>query len=249
MSLYAILEALRAAAWTIDPITANLIMARRDAVDVTAAGFLADSGVDFADPSDTLALAPIVEELARYVNPAKPRVYLCHPYSAPTAEERAANVRNARKWLRWFVDNTTWAIGMPWIEHVEELDEATYRERGIEDDKALIEGHTLVVCVTNKLTTGMRAEYSHARHCGIGAVDFTHIPGMTFEPPAPGSELAKTLRSVIEAVAPGTLRPVDAFGVPIRHGARPRVEGCPSSECGIRNACTGHAGCPQPQRG
>lgn len=251
MSLYAIREALRGLAAIIDPITANLIIARRDAAiagepsTVTPDMLLADSGVDVVETSDALSLTFVADALDAYARPVKPRVYLCHPFSAPTAEARAANIRNARRWLRWFVDNTTWAIGMPWVEYVEELDEATYRERGIEDDKALIEGHTLLVCVTNLLTTGMQAEYRHARSCAIDALDFTAIPEMTFEPPAPGSSLATVLRAVIAQVAPGTLRPVDAFGVPVRHGAQPRVDGCPSNECEIRNACTGHAGCPR----
>lgn len=252
MSLYAILEALRATVRTIDPVIKTLILARRDEVaageltPVSPTTLLAQTDIDIAAEPDDLSMAPIVEELERYANPVKPRVYLCHPFSAPTKEERDANIQNTLAWLQWFVDNTTWAVGAPWISYVLALSEATYRERGIEDDKALIEGHTLLVCVTTEMTSGMRAEYGHARSRGIGAIDFTCIPGMTFAPPELGSDLAKTLRRVIEAVAPGTVRPVDFAGRPIPQGVRPRVDGCTSNECSIRNACTGSAACPAP---
>lgn len=257
VSLAAILEALRSAAATIDPLTRALITRRRDdAIEGhRVAGLvdtlLADAGVDVAAEPDELSIAIIVEALDRYVNPTKPCVYLCHPFSATDKSdpvkakaEEAANIQNALAWLQWFVDNTTWAVGAPWIPYVLALSERTYRERGIEDDKTLIEGHSHLICVSNRRTSGMGAEHAHACQIGVHALDFTGVPDMTFEPPAPGSDLAKLLRQLIDGLVPGTLRPVDAFGVPIPQGARRRIDGCTSNECAIRNACTGSAACP-----
>lgn len=193
MSILAIYEALRVAARTVDPITE---------------GYTGGAG---GAPGE-LAIWPIVEELARYVQPAKPRAYVCHPVSAfkPDGsydpEGVRANLANARKWLRWLVDNTNWAVSMPWMPYVEELDEETYRERGIEDDLVLIDGHSVLVLVSDRVSSGMASERHYATARKIPMIDLTVFG--CFTPPARGTEAFNMLRTVLDTIMPGTVRPL-----------------------------------------
>ncbi len=66
--------------------------------------------------------------------------YLAHPVSAPDQVGIDANLASARAWLKWLVDNTDWAISAPWIPYVETLAEASYRDRGLADDLAMVRG-------------------------------------------------------------------------------------------------------------
>jgi hypothetical protein len=101
--------------------------------------------------------------------------YLAHPVSAPTPEGIAANLANARAWLKWLVDNTPWAISCPWIPYVESLAEESYRERGLADDLAMLgRGHDLVVLVGGRVSTGMAMERDHAAS-RMPVVDLTPI--------------------------------------------------------------------------
>lgn len=202
MSIHAIYEALDSAVTTVDPL-----------IQQYAGELKIELGVE-APPwaHDDLSMRPIVEELAHYVRPAKPRAYVCHPVSAfkPDGsydlEGMKANLANARKWLRWLVDNTNWAVSMPWMPYVEELDEETYRERGIEDDRALIDGHSVLVLVSDRTSSGMRDERSYAEVRLIPVIDLTMFG--CFEPPARGTEAFNTLRTVLDAIMPGTVKPL-----------------------------------------
>ncbi len=195
MSIHAIYEALRSAAATVDPITEGY------------------TGGDDGAPGD-LAIAPIVEELGRYVRPAQPRAYVCHPVSAfkPDGsydlEGVKANLANARAWLRWFVDNTNWSVSMPWLPYVEELDEETYRARGLADDLNLIDGHSLVVMVSNRMPSGMTRERRYAESKLIPLIDLTRFG--CFAPPARGTPAFELLRKVLAAIVPGTVTPLPA---------------------------------------
>ena len=202
MSIHAILEALDAAVTTIDPL-----------IQQYAGELKIELGVE-APPwaHDDLSMRPIVEELARYVRPATPRAYVCHPVSAFKSdgsydlEGMRANLANARKWLRWLVDNTNWAVSMPWMPYVEELDEETYRERGIEDDLVLNDGHSVLVLVSDRASSGMVSERSYAEARMIPVIDLTMFG--CFEPPARGTEAFNMLRTVLDTIMPGTVRPL-----------------------------------------
>lgn len=208
MSIHAIYEALRAAAAAVDPIVAMQTLANH--LDACPAPGLGLCKCDL----DDLSIAPIVEELERYVQPAKPRAYVCHPVSAfkpdgsYDVEGMKANLANARKWLRWFVDNTNWSVSMPWMPYVEELDEETYRERGIEDDLNLIDGHSLVVMVSDQMSSGMTRERHYTQSRLIPLIDLTNFG--CFAPPAPGTDAFELLRKVLDAIVPGTVKPLPA---------------------------------------
>lgn len=132
----------------------------------------------------------------------KLRVYLCHPYTSTNEDEKLQNVYRALAWLRWLVDNTTWAVGIPWLPYVQSLPEETYRERGIEDDKAMIEAHDMLVLTGDRVSAGMMAERDHAAAHGIPWMDLTPVAST---PPEAGSNEYEMVRSFIDAVAPGTL--------------------------------------------
>lgn len=196
MSIHAILEALTSAAAIVDQILGNHVAMETIGVD------------------EDHSIGPIVTALSTYVHPAKPRAYVCHPVSAfrpdgtydPVGMQ--ANLANARAWLRWLVDNTTWAVSMPWMPYVEELDEETYRERGIADDLALIDGHSLLVLVSDRVSSGMKHERSYAMGQMIPIIDLTSFG--CFAPPKPGTDTFDLLRKVLGAIVPGTLRELPA---------------------------------------
>ncbi len=110
--------------------------------------------------------------------------YLAHPVNAPTPEGIAANLVNARAWLRWLVDTKEYlAVSAPWMPYVETLAEEHYRERGLADDLAMLERHEIVILVGGRISSGMALEATRAREIGIPVIDCTRM-GAT-PPPLP----------------------------------------------------------------
>lgn len=102
--------------------------------------------------------------------------YLAQPVSAPAPEGIAANLANARAWLRWLVDTKEYlAVSAPWMPYVETLDEDRYRDRGLEDDLAMLARHDLVILVGGRISSGMNVEAVHARTLGIPVIDCTRM--------------------------------------------------------------------------
>lgn len=104
---------------------------------------------------------------------SKPVVYLAHPVSAPTKAGVNANLTNARAWLKWLVDHTTWAISCPWMAYVETLSEEKYRARGLSDDLAMIGRHSGLILVGGRISTGMEVERQHALHHAVPVLDWS----------------------------------------------------------------------------
>jgi hypothetical protein len=114
--------------------------------------------------------------------------YLAHPVSAPTQAGVDANLANARAWLKFLVNVTPWAISCPWMPYVESLvPEATYRERGLADDMAMVERHDLVILVGGRVSAGMQLERDHAVKHGIRVIDLSYV---TTPPEAWGSAVS-----------------------------------------------------------
>lgn len=101
--------------------------------------------------------------------------YLAHPVGAPDEEGIAANLANARAWLHWLVDHTSLAVSAPWMPYVQTLHEATYRDRGLADDLAMLGRHDMIVLVGGRISAGMATELDHARSCGLVALDLTRM--------------------------------------------------------------------------
>lgn len=103
--------------------------------------------------------------------------YLAHPLGPGSSPEdlarRQDNVAGALAWLQWLVDHTSWAVVAPWLPYVQRLPEETYRERGIEDDLAVLERCDVVVLVGGIVSPGMTKELATAKENGIAHVDLT----------------------------------------------------------------------------
>lgn len=123
-------------------------------------------------------------------------VYLAHPVSAPDAAGVAANLARARRWLRWFVEHTDFAICAPWIPYVETLDEVDHRARGLRDDLAMLARCDAIVLVGGRVSSGMRGERDWAhRH----ELDICTLVELGEEPPDAASTPA-ALALIAEAV-------------------------------------------------
>lgn len=140
-------------------------------------------------------ISDIVAEVAALTAPTKPVVYLCHPVSGDVE----ANLAATRVWIKWLVDRTTWAVSAPWVAYVEALAEAGYRERGLADDLALVERHTLVIAVGDRCSEGMSVELDHAVACGIPVINVTGL-GYKLPPTTPYEE--ERLLSILRMLAP-----------------------------------------------
>lgn len=128
----------------------------------------------------------------------KPCIYLAAPFTAASAHERSLNIHNVKQWLRWFVINTEWAIGAPWIPYVETLDEEHFRDRGMADNFAFIARCDLVVFVGDRMSSGMHDELLCARRHDIRVLDLTEM--RLSVPPLAGGEADKLLKKVVAEV-------------------------------------------------
>lgn len=105
--------------------------------------------------------------------------YLAHPVGHDPVQ-REKNIANTRAWLRFLVDHTDYAISVPWLPYVCELEEELYRDRGIADDLASLERCDIVILCGGRVSPGMAAEADHAHRHGIPVVDLT---GYGYTPP------------------------------------------------------------------
>lgn len=124
--------------------------------------------------------------------------YLAHPVGPDrTPAEVAArrdNIANTLAWMRWLVENTRWAILVPWLPYVQILDETTHRDRGIADDLAFLERCDVIVLTGGRISPGMAAELAHAHAHGIPVVDLTSWGFRPLEGD-PGAAAALALRT------------------------------------------------------
>lgn len=103
--------------------------------------------------------------------------YLAHPFHATTLDERQNNIASVLAWIRFLVDNTTWSVTCPWLPYVMTLEEATYRDRGVDDNLAVIARCDLVVLAGGRISNGMETERLRAIENGIPVVDLTSLGG------------------------------------------------------------------------
>jgi hypothetical protein len=124
--------------------------------------------------------------------------YLAHPVSAPTTEGVAANLARARRWLRWFVEHTDFAICAPWIPYVETLDEIEHRARGIRDDLAMVGRCDVIFLVGGRISEGMREEREWAHRLELGICTLVELG----EEPPDADATPAALSLIAEALAP-----------------------------------------------
>lgn len=104
-----------------------------------------------------------------------------------------SNLARARRWLRWLVENTDWSIVCSWMPYVETLDEAKWRARGLEDDKAALERCDAIVMVGGRVSSGMAIERDHAASHGLRVVDLTEFGE---EPPTDEAAACRLLLAI-----------------------------------------------------
>lgn len=112
-------------------------------------------------------------------------VYLAHPVSAPDAAGVEANLRQFRRWLRYFVDlpddrcrRISWCA--PWLAYVEAIGaDGEYRARGMRDALVAVD-HCEAIVVLAKRTSGVRDEIDRSAERTLPLVDLT---GMGWLPP------------------------------------------------------------------
>ena len=101
----------------------------------------------------------------------KPVVYLAHPVGAESIIGVNANIARARRWLRWLVENTDWAIVASWMPYVETLDEGDWRARGLADDCAVLERCDAIFLCGGRRSAGMEIECREAIAAGLYVID------------------------------------------------------------------------------
>lgn len=118
--------------------------------------------------------------------------YLAHPFHATTLDERQNNIASVLSWIRFLVDNTTWSISCPWLPYVMTLEESVYRDRGVDDNLAVILRCDLVVLTGGRISNGMETERLCAIEHGIPVVDLTSLGSRP-----PEEKYAENARAVI----------------------------------------------------
>lgn len=111
--------------------------------------------------------------------------YLAAPVTAPTFAGIESNLASASAWLRWFVDNTPWAVSAPWMPYVETLAEETYRERGL---------------VGGRVSSGMAMERAHAIEHGLAVLDLTMFAAPPVAPSVDQAHAVLACRRIAERI-------------------------------------------------
>lgn len=114
---------------------------------------------------------------------AKPQAaYMAHPIGSD--QQRPDNIRRAHRWFRYLVEAfPEYAICVPWLPYVENLDES-WRKRGLRDDLLVLDRCDLVILVGGRISAGMQEEALRAKELGKRVVDLTHLGVL----PPPGAE-------------------------------------------------------------
>ncbi len=118
-------------------------------------------------------------------------VYVSHPFTAPTAEAREENRRDASRWAAKIALELECAPACSWIVLTGEWDEATGRRLGLMIDCAQIDRSDALL-LTGKgyevaESRGCQVEKAHALAMGIPVVDLT---GHRLDEPIPPSILS-----------------------------------------------------------
>lgn len=82
--------------------------------------------------------------------------YLAHPVSG----DPRGNAARAKRWLRYLIDTTPFAVIAPWIDYVEVLDDENveHRKRGMSDDLLVLRRCDLLIAVGGRISSGMAEE-------------------------------------------------------------------------------------------
>jgi hypothetical protein len=125
-------------------------------------------------------------------------IYLAHPVSASTIAEIAENLDRAREWLAWLVKNTDFAVCASWIGSINPANEQDTRERGMEDNLAILERCDAIILVGGRVSSGMAIERDHAQRHGIAVCS---LAGLGAVPPLKGGAVeAEALRLIRECI-------------------------------------------------
>lgn len=100
-------------------------------------------------------------------------VYLAHPVGQDH-EVRKLNLENTQKWVKFLLDNTDWALCVPWFVYVSTVDES-YRTRAIRDDLINLERCDAIALTGGKLTGGMKTELGLAEINGHKVFDLLSV--------------------------------------------------------------------------
>jgi hypothetical protein len=154
-------------------------------------------GLIAADLADT---ADAMHHTAASEMHRKRRAYICHPVAGDTE----ANIDNALGWLKWLVQHTTWAVGMPWAPYVLALkdEDASHRARGLEDACCFVDGHDFLVLVGGRVSEGMAVEKSRAEARGMLVIDLTEFG---FNSPEKGSQVESQVIGKLMEIVPHTI--------------------------------------------
>lgn len=114
-------------------------------------------------------------------------VYLAHAVGKDPVK-RAENIARVQRWFKWLIDfgPESWTFHIPWLPYVQNLDEETYRERGIRDGQLSIKLYDIIVLVGGSDTmnsVGAQAEAQAMRLLKRGVCDLTFLGA---EPPRAG---------------------------------------------------------------
>lgn len=99
--------------------------------------------------------------------------YICHPYSAPTEEERNANRGSAARWALWAMEQGLSPV-CSWIVLTGELEETPEnRKLGLTCACAQVELCDVVIHVGPVVSSGMVIEATHGQKHGVAVLDLT----------------------------------------------------------------------------
>ena len=94
-------------------------------------------------------------------------VYISHPLSAPTEEERELNAESAQRWAAWVAMTFKVATITEWASHSRYWTEAEGREHGLKMDCEHVSRSDRVFLLNRNgegiVSSGMRVEAMHAR--------------------------------------------------------------------------------------
>lgn len=103
--------------------------------------------------------------------------YICHPYSAPTEEERNANRASATRWALWAVEHRLSPV-CSWVVLTAAPETPENRARGLAADCAQVERCDVVLQVGPVLSSGMKIETEHGFQHGVPTLD---LIGLTMD--------------------------------------------------------------------
>lgn len=106
-------------------------------------------------------------------------VYLAHALGRDPIK-RPQNIARVQRWFKFLIDYgpESWALQIPWLVYAQNLDEDTYRARGIRDGQMACKMMDIICLVGGEDTrnsAGAHAERDLFKQLGKGVCDLTHL--------------------------------------------------------------------------